>query len=104
MLTLCQNCIAYLRADDAGLDKCSKVPQDLNTQYVRDEPRVYSYCATQRGRVGNCGSEGRLFEEMPPERRLLQEWRTAQELQAIADSLGVAAPAPAPAPVEVPLG
>ena len=46
MTPLCQNCIAYIRADDAGLDKCSKVPQDLNTQYVRDEPPVYSYCAT----------------------------------------------------------
>ena len=102
MTLLCQNCTAYLRADDAGLDKCSKVPQDLNTQYVRDEPPVYSYCATQRGRVGNCGPEGRLFEETPPEQRLLQEWRTPAELQAIADSLGVAAPAPAP--VEVPLG
>ena len=102
MLTLCQNCIAYLRADDAGLDKCSKVPQDLNTQYVRDEPPVYSYCATQRGRVGNCGPEGRLFEETPPEQRLLQAWRTPAELQAIADSLGVEPPAPAP--VEVFLG
>ena len=102
MSFLCQNCVSYIRADNAGLDKCSKVPLDLNTQYVRDEPPVYSYCATQRGRVGSCGSEGRLFEEMPPEQRLLQEWRTPAELQAIADSLGVAAPAPAPA--EVPLG
>ena len=102
MTLLCQNCVAYLRADDAGLDKCSKVPLDLNTQYVRDEPPVYSYCATQRGRVGSCGSEGRLFEEMPPERRLFQAWRTPQEIQALADSLGVKAPAPAPE--EVPLG
>jgi len=102
MTFLCQNCIAYIRADDAGLDKCSKVPQDLNTQYVRDEPPVYSYCVTQRSRVGNCGPDGRLFEDMPPERRLLQAWRTPQELQAIANSLGVEAPTPASA--EVPLG
>ena len=102
MTLLCQNCVAYLRADDAGLDKCSKVLLDLNTQYVRDEPPVYSYCATQRGRGGSCGPEGRLFEEMPPERRLFQAWRTPQEIQALADSLGVKAPAPAPE--EVPLG
>lgn len=100
MTLLCQNCIAYLRADDAGLDKCSRVPQDLNTQYVRDEPPVYSYCATQRGRGGSCGPEGRLFEVMPLEQRFLQEWRTPQELQTIADVLGVEAPAP----LEVPLG
>lgn len=98
---LCQNCVSYIRADDAGLDKCSRVPQDLNTQYVRDEPPVYSYCATQRSRAGNCGPEGRLFEGMPPERRLLQEWRTPQELQAIAESLGVVPPVPAPAEVSL---
>ena len=100
MTLLCQNCTAYLRADDAGLDKCSKVLQDLNTQYVRDEPPVYSYCATQRGRGGSCGPEGRLFEETTLKQRLLQEWRTPAELQVIAAELGVAAPAPA----EVPLG
>ena len=102
MTFLCQNCTSYIRADNAGLDKCSKVPLDLNTQYVRDEPPVYSYCATQRSRVGSCGPDGRLFEETSPEQRLLQEWRTPAELQAIADSLGVEAPTPAPA--EVPLG
>ena len=96
MSFLCQNCVSYIRADNAGLDKCSKVPLDLNTQYVRDEPPVYSYCATQRSRVGNCGPEGRLFEEMPLERRLFQAWRTPQEIQALADSLRVEAPAPAP--------
>ena len=102
MTLLCQNCVSYIRADDAGLDKCSRVPQDLNTQYVRDEPPVYSYCATQRSRVGNCGPEGRLFEEMPLERRLFQAWRTPQEIQALADSLR--GEAPAPAPEEAPRG
>ena len=92
MLKLCQNCVAYVRADDAGLDKCSKVPLDLNTQYVRDEPPVFSYCTSQRGRIGSCGPEGKLYQELPLEQQQLQVWRSSENLKDIAQELAKATP------------
>lgn len=87
---LCVNCVAYIRRDATLLDACGKVPMDLNVQYVRDEPPVYSYCTTQRSRNGgSCGPEGRLFEAAPLELKLTQEWRGTSELTALLLEAGV---------------
>ena len=90
---LCCDCLHYLRRETTILDKCGKVPMDLNVQYVRDETPEYSYCTTQRARAGgNCGPEGRLFEEAPLELKLTQDWRPTAEMEALMLEAGADAP------------
>lgn len=86
---LCQNCQAYIRADDALVDRCGLVPMELNAQFVRDEAPVYSYCTRQRDRTGSCGPEGRLYRETSAEEQLLQDWRKPAQREELAASLGI---------------